>query len=95
MLGGVVTTLHDRVVHHASKLTAADLGKGNTLFPIDDIAHGAVSPLLASDVKRVLEHVADAHRNRHRRRESAESGSVGRYVLRVSQIQPPCLPMQD
>ena len=61
--------------HHASRLTG-DV-KGKNLLPIDDIAHGSSSPLLASDVKRVLEHVADAHRNRHRRRESTESGSVG------------------
>ena len=44
---------------------------------VDHIGAGSVSPLLASDVKRVLEHVADAHRARHRRQRSAESGGVG------------------
>jgi hypothetical protein len=44
---------------------------------VDHIGGGSVSPLLASDVKRVLEHVADAHRARHRRQRSAESGGRG------------------
>ena len=44
---------------------------------VDHIGAGSVSPLLASGVKRVLEHVADAHRARHRRQRSAESGGRG------------------
>ena len=44
---------------------------------VDHIGAGSVTPLLASDVKRVLEHVADAHRARHRRQRSAESGGRG------------------